>query len=130
MTARPLVVDSHQHFWDTNRFAYFWMDGPDLAPLRHSIGPADLEPLLRDAGVDATVTVQALMSVDETRWLLEIAAATPFVAGVVGWVDLTDPDVGATLANLQARPEGRFLVGIRHMVQDEPDPNWLLRPEV
>ncbi|HEU0116390.1 MAG TPA: amidohydrolase family protein [Thermomicrobiales bacterium] len=130
MSDRPLVVDSHQHFWDTNRFDYFWMAGPDLAPLRRPIGPDALEPLLRPAGVDATVTVQALQSVDETRWLLEIAAATPFVAGVVGWVDLTDPNVGATLAALQARPAGRFLVGIRHMVQDEPDPNWLVGPDV
>jgi L-fuconolactonase len=130
MTDRPLVVDSHQHFWDTNRFDYFWMDGPDAAPLRRPFGPADLAPLLQAAGVDATVLVQALMSVDETRWLLEIAAATPFVAGVVGWVDLTAPDVAETIAELQARPDGRYLVGIRHMVQDEPDPHWLLRPEV
>jgi L-fuconolactonase len=130
MTDRPPVVDSHQHFWDTNRFDYFWMTGADNAPLRRPIGPADLAPLLLAAGVDATVTVQALQSVDETRWLLELAAATPFVAGVVGWVDLTDPDLDATLAELRARPDGRFLVGIRHMVQDEPDPKWLLRPEV
>jgi L-fuconolactonase len=130
MTDRPLVVDSHQHFWDTNRFDYFWMQGADSAPLRRPIGPADLAPLLRAAGVDATVTVQALQSVDETRWLLEIAAATPFVAGVVGWVDMTDSHVDATLAELQSRPDGRFLVGIRHMAQDEPDPNWLLRSDV
>jgi L-fuconolactonase len=130
MTDRPLVVDSHQHFWDTNRFDYFWMEGPDAAPLRRPIGPADLAPLLQAAGADATVLVQALISVDETRWLLDIAAATPFVAGVVGWVDLTDPNVGETIAALRARPDGRYLVGVRHMVQDEADPNWLLRPEV
>lgn len=130
MTDRPLVVDSHQHFWDPARFAYFWMAGEAEAPLRRPYAPADLAPLLAEAGVDRTVLVQALMSIDETRWFLETAAATPFVAGVVGWVDLTDPEVAATLAELRARPDGRYLVSVRHMVQDEPDPEWLLRPEV
>ncbi len=130
MSERPVVVDAHQHFWDPARFDYFWMTGGETAPLRRPFGPDDLAPLLVEAGVDATVLVQAVQRVDETRWLLETAAATPFVAGVVGWVDLLDPDVGETLAELKARPAGRYLVGIRHMVQDEPDPDWLLRPEV
>ena len=130
MTDRPPVVDSHQHFWDPARFDYFWMAGEAEAPLRRPYAPADLAPLLAAAGVDRTVLVQALQSVDETRWFLETAAATPFVAGVVGWVDLTGPGVAETLAELRARPDGRYLVSVRHMVQDEPDPEWLLRPEV
>ena len=130
MSERPPVVDAHQHFWDPGRFDYFWMTGEETAPLRRPYGPDDLEPLLAEAGVDATVLVQALRSVAETRWFLETAAATPFVAGVVGWVDLLDPRVGDTLAELKAQPDGRLLVGIRHMVQDEPDREWLLQPAV
>jgi L-fuconolactonase len=127
---RSLVVDAHHHFWDPVRFDYPWMIGTATAPLRRPFGPADLAPLLDEAGVDATVLVQALQSVAETRWFLEIAAATPFVAGVVGWVDLLAPDVADTLETLRARPDGRYLVGIRHMVQDEPDPEWLRQPGV
>lgn len=130
MSERVLVVDAHQHFWNPARFDYSWMQGDEIAPLRRLFGPEDLAPLLEEAGVDATVLVQALESVDETRWFLETAAATPFVAGVVGWVDLLDPAIDETLAELKARPDGRYLVGIRHMVQDEPDSEWLLRPEV
>jgi len=130
MSERPLVVDAHHHFWDPARFDYAWMAGAETASLRRPFGPEELEPLLAEAGVDATLLVQALQSVDETRWLLETAAATPFVAGVVGWVDLTDPTVDETLADLTNSAAGRSLVGIRHMVQDEPDPEWLLRPEV
>jgi L-fuconolactonase len=74
--------------------------------------------------------VQAVHTLEETRWLLEVAAREPRIAGVVGWVDLTDPDVAATLASLRAGPGGEFLVGIRHQVHDEPDPGWLLREDV
>ena len=130
MTDQPLVVDAHQHFWDPARFDYFWMTSAETAPLRRSFGPADLSPLMDEAGVDATVLVQAVQHVDETRWFLETAAATPFIAGVVGWVDLLAGTVDETLAGLKARPNGRYLVGVRHMIQDEPDPQWLLRPEV
>ena len=130
MSHGSLVVDAHHHVWNPARFDYPWMNGAAMAPLRRPFGPDDLAPLLVEAGVDATVLVQALQRVDETRWFLEIAAATPFVAGVVGWVDLLDPDLVETLASLQARPDGRYLVGIRHMVQDEPDPEWLLQPGI
>src|SRR5581483_9685381 len=95
-----------------------------------SFGPEDLEPLLAERGVDRTVVVQAISSVDETRYLLEIAARTGFVAGVVGWVDLADPGVGAVLADLRSGEGGRHLVGIRHQVHDEADPAWLLRDDV
>jgi len=124
-----VIIDSHQHFWNPERFSYFWMEGEAVAPLRRPFLPADLAPLMRDAGVDATVLVQALMDVDETRWFLELANTTPWIAGVVGWVNLLDPRVGETLAGLTSRDDGDYLVGIRHMVQDEPDPNWLLQPQ-
>jgi L-fuconolactonase len=117
-----MIVDAHQHFWDPARAAYPWMtDGP----LRRRFGPEDLEPLLREHGVAGTVVVQARQSLDETRDLLAIAGSTPFVLGVVGWVDLTG-DVAAQLAEFEGAP----LVGIRHLVHDEADPEWLLRDDV
>ena len=120
------VVDSHQHFWDLSRFDYPWMP-KDSPVLRRNYLPPDLEPLLRDAGVDATVVVQAHPSVEEAEWLLSLARETPWIAGVVAWVDLTDPDVGRTLERLAQSP---YLKGVRAMVEDKPDDLWLLRPEV
>jgi L-fuconolactonase len=104
--------------------------GDELAAIRRRYGPEELAPLLAAAGVDATVLVQTISSLDETREFLATAAGTDFVAGVVGWVDLTEPSVGDTLAELRAGPGGTFLVGIRHQVHDEPDPQWLLREDV
>jgi L-fucono-1,5-lactonase len=124
-----VIVDSHQHFWDLERFDYPWMTD-DLRAIRRNFGPDDLEPLLAQHGVDRSVVVQATSSVDETRYLLEIASRTDFVSGVVGWVDITDPDVGAVVADLRDGEGGHFLVGVRHQVHDEADPDWLLRDEV
>jgi len=130
LTSRTPVVDAHHHFWTPSRHDYYWMAGAELDPIRRSFGPADLRPLLAAAGVDATVLVQTVPSVQETREFMETAAATDFVAGVVGWVDLTDPAVAETLAELRSQPNGQTLVGIRHQVQDEEDAEWLLRPDV
>lgn len=122
-------IDAHHHFWDPARRAYPWM-GPELAAIRRRFGPEDLEPLLRESHIDRTVLVQTVSSIDETREFLSVAAQTDFVAGVVGWVDLTDPAVGSTIAELRSGTGGGRLVGIRHQVHDEPDAGWLLRPEV
>ena len=126
-----LTVDAHHHFWDTTsgRFDYYWM-GDDLAAIKGVRGPDQLRPLLAEHGIDRTVVVQTIPSVEETEVFLATAAATDFVAGVVGWVDLTDPAVAETIARLRARPDGRWLVAIRHQVHDEQDPEWLLRPDV
>jgi L-fuconolactonase len=129
-TARTPVVDAHHHFWTPSRYDYYWMAGAELEPIRRSFGPDDLRPLLAEAGVDYTVLVQTVPSVQETREFMETAAATSFVAGVVGWVDLTDPAVADTLAELQSQPAGQMLVGIRHQVHDESDAEWLLRSDV
>jgi L-fuconolactonase len=119
-----MIVDAHHHLWDPALAEYPWMSD-EVAPIRRRFGPEDLEPVLREHGVAGTVVVQARPSLDETRTLLEIADATPFVLGVVGWVDLTDPGVAELLDGC-----GSGLVGVRHQVHDEADPRWLLRPEV
>jgi L-fuconolactonase len=123
------VIDAHQHFWDPGDAGYPWMTGP-FAPLRRSFGPPDLKPELEACGIDATVLVQSRNDIAETRELLAMALETAWIAGVVGWVDLTDPAVTDTIASIRATPGGRYLVGIRHLVHDERDPDWLLRSDV
>jgi L-fuconolactonase len=122
-------VDAHQHFWDPARASYPWMTSA-LAPIARAFGPNDLAPLLEGAGIGRTIVVQARADLEETRELLAIAAASPFLAGVVGWVDLTDRAVGDVLSALRASRGGGRLVGVRHQVHDEPDPDWLLRADV
>jgi L-fuconolactonase len=124
-----VIVDAHHHFWDPATADYPWLTD-ELATIRRAFGPADLAPELEAAGVEGTVLVQTRSSVDETVEFLATAAATPFVRGVVGWVDLTDPGVGDVLARLRAGPGGERLVGIRHQAHDEPDPDWLVREHV
>ena len=124
-----MIVDAHHHFWDPTRAAYPWMTD-ELAKIRRPFGPADLEPVLRQSGVDRSIVVQARADLEESRELLATAAVTDFVAGVVGWIDLTDPDAAQTIAELKALPGGSKLVGIRHQVHDEPDQAWLLRADV
>jgi len=124
-----MVVDAHHHFWDPTLRDYYWMSS-ELDPIRRPFGPQDLKPLLAESGVDKTIVVQTLPSLAETREFLSTAETTDFVAGVVGWVDLTDPSVAAVLASLRAGPGGKHLVGVRHQVHDEPDEQWLLKKEV
>lgn len=124
-----LVVDAHHHFWDPTRRDYYWMSD-ELDRIRRPFGPADIKPLLQETGVDRTVVVQTIPSVEETREFLVVAEEHDFVAGVVGWVDLTEASVAGVIAGLRAGPGGRHLVGLRHQAHDEPDPSWLLRKEV
>jgi L-fuconolactonase len=121
-------VDAHHHLWDLSVRDQPWTAG--LRELRRSFGIDHLRPLLRAHGVDGTVLVQTVTVPDETPELLEIARTSPEVLGVVGWVDLTAPDVAGELARLRALPGGERLVGVRHQVQEEPDPRWLTRPDV
>ena len=121
-----MIVDAHQHFWDPAAEDYPWMVGEELEPVRRRFDPEDLEPVLREHGVDGTVVVQAVGTSDETQRLLAVAEATPWVLGVVGWTDLRAADVADALAELKRGA----LVGIRHQVHDEPDHAWLLRPDV
>jgi L-fuconolactonase len=124
-----MVVDAHHHFWDPAHRDYPWM-GDELAAIRRRFDPGDLKPLVDASGIDRTVVVQTVSSLEETREFLRAAAENEFIAGVVGWVDLTDRSVAKTLAGLKRSEGGGFLVGIRHQVHDEPDPEWLLREDV
>ncbi|GAB2808030.1 amidohydrolase family protein [Lentzea nigeriaca] len=117
-------IDAHHHLWDLSSRPQDWLSGP----IRRSFSPADLRAVTEPAGVDATVLVQVLNDLDETAEFL--AVESDLVAGVVGWVDLTAPDVAEQLDRLRSGPGGDRLVGIRHLVQSEPDPDWLMRPDV
>ncbi|MEZ0070155.1 L-fuconolactonase [Streptacidiphilus sp. MAP12-20] len=130
MTTPPRVIDAHHHVWDLTVRDQDWITGPELAPLRRSFTLDDLRPHVRAAGVDATILVQTICVPEETPEFLALAAADPLVAGVVGWTDLTAPDIADALAALREGPGGAHLVGIRHQVQSEPDPQWLLRADV
>jgi L-fuconolactonase len=123
-------IDAHQHFWDPARYSYPWMAGEAMNPVRHAFTPEDLRGPVRAADIDGTILVQTLSSLAETREFLELAAAVDFVYGVVGWVDLTSPAVDDDLDALLDGPTGRWLIGIRHQVHDEPDPDWLRRADV
>ncbi len=122
----PRRIDAHQHYWQVTRGDYHWMppEGPDALPLRRDYLPADLHPLNAAAGIDGTIAVQAAQTVAETDWLLELAAEPGSeILGVVGWAPLDDPD-DATLARLGADPR---CVGIRPMLQDLPEEDWIAR---
>lgn len=120
------IVDSHQHFWQVDRFDYPWMT-PAVDVLCHDYLPGRLEPILRQNGVGQTILVQASNSVEETKWLLSLADQNPFIAGVVGWVDLQSADVGEPLAELAAHPKFK---GVRHLVESEPADDWLAQEDV
>lgn len=118
------MIDAHQHFWRLARGDYGWLT-PALAPIHRDFGPLDLAPILARHGIERTILVQAAPTVAETEFLLAIARATPFVAGVVGWLDFEARDAPDAVARLAADPR---LVGLRPMVQDIADDDWLLRP--
>lgn len=113
------MIDSHQHFWQVGRFDYPWMSDGILC---RDYLPHDLAPIIQ---ANRTVLVQASNSVAESRWLLELAKTNSFIAGVVGWVDLTNPDT--QLDELCADPKFK---GVRHLVESEPDDDWLVQPAV
>jgi hypothetical protein len=120
-----MIIDSHHHFWRYSPAEYGWIDD-GMAAIRRDFLPADLRREMAVAGVDAVVSVQARQSLEETRWLLALAAQNPFIAGVVGWVPLVSPSVATTLAELAAQSK---LVAVRHVLQDEPDSQFMLRAD-
>jgi L-fuconolactonase len=117
-------IDAHQHFWIHNRSEYSWIDD-SMAALRRDFLPNDLEPELKANGFQGSVVVQTRQTLEETRWLLDLAERSSSILGVVGWVDLGAPDIRPQLKLLTRNPR---LVGIRHIVQSEPDDRFLLQP--
>ncbi|MEV5953229.1 amidohydrolase family protein [Streptomyces sp. NPDC051987] len=123
-----MTVDAHHHVWDLSVRDQDWI--PEDSPLRRDFTVADLAPEARAAGVTRTVLVQTVTVPGETPEFLALADRHELVAAVVGWTDLTRPDIADELARLRELPGGPYLKGIRHQVQGEPDPRWLLRPDV
>ena len=120
------IVDSHQHFWQVGRFDYPWMSREVEVLYRDYLPPA-LEPILKRCGIEKTILIQASNTLDETRWLLSLADQYPFIAGVVGWVDLTSREVGQQLDEFVAHPKFK---GVRHLVESEPADDWLIQESV
>jgi L-fuconolactonase len=123
-----IMIDAHQHFWQLSQpFNYAWLDAPANAPIRRDFLPEHLEPHLRATGVQSTIFVQTQHNVAENRWALGLAARHPFIAGVVGWVDLASAACEEQLLEFRDHPK---FVGVRHVTQDEPDDDFIVRPEV
>ena len=123
-------TDAHHHLWELARRPHAWLDGREMDGIRRDFTLADLAPQAKAAGIGRTVLVQVLPSLAETAEFLALAGEPDLVAGVVGWADLTCAAVPETLAALRSGPGGARLAGIRHLVQGEPDPGWLARPDV
>lgn len=119
------VVDAHHHFWRYDPHEYAWIDG-SMDVLRRDYLPEELAEELAVTGIDRVVSVQARQTLAETEWLLALADEYPFIAGVVGWVALAAKDVERHLERLAPHP---FLKGIRHVLHDEPDDAYMLRPD-
>lgn len=121
-----IQIDAHQHFWHIARGDYDWMDD-SVAAIHHDIMPNDLQPYLKTHEIDGTVVVQAAATVAETRFILGLADRTNFIKGVVGWVDLENPEAANTLDRLLVSP---YLKGIRPMLQDISDTSWIMHSTV
>jgi L-fuconolactonase len=122
-----VIIDAHQHFWNLERVSYPWLTD-ELAPIHRTIEEPELEPQLVAAGIDRTVLVQSMDSIEDSDFMLAVADRWPRVGAVVGWVPLTAPDEAARELDRRAA-DARF-VGVRHLIHNEPDEDWLLRPEV
>jgi L-fuconolactonase len=122
-----MKIDSHQHFWNPARGDYGWMDSDGAKPLRKRIGPAEFTEHAKACGIDRTVLVQAAPTIAETEYMLGIADATPLVGKVVGWIDFEKRDDIKELKRLAKHP---IFAGVRPMIQDLPDAEWMYRRDV
>jgi L-fuconolactonase len=123
-----MIIDAHQHFWQHSQpFDYSWQDAPELAAIRRDYLPQDLRPLLRQTGVDYSIFVQTQHNLAENHWALQLAEQHDFLIGVVGWVDLASEKCEQQLLEFTQHPQ---FVGIRHVTQDEPDDDFIVRPEI
>lgn len=125
--ADSVRIDAHHHLWELGRFSYEWLNAAPLAPIRRNYLPDDLQPLLKAAKIDYSVFVQTQHNEAETAWVLGLAEQYPSLAGVVGWVDLASPTLEASIERFKENPK---FVGVRHVVQDEPDDDFIVRADV
>ncbi|HEY8982274.1 MAG TPA: amidohydrolase family protein [Streptomyces sp.] len=134
MTPAVPLVDAHHHLWDLAQRPQPWLDDPEVAAIRRTFTPDDLRSTathpVADRRLRGTVAVQCVAEVAETEDLLALAEQEPLIQAVVGWADLTAPEIGDVLDHLRAGPGGEYLRSLRHLVQSETDPNWLQRPDV
>ena len=119
-----MIIDSHQHFWKYDQKQYPWI--PKNSSLQRDWLPADWQREASKLGVEASVAVQARQTLEESHWLLDLASRYSTIKGVVGWVDLLSPQLDEQLKGLCLNPK---LVGVRHVAQDEPDDEFMLRPD-
>jgi L-fuconolactonase len=123
-----MIIDAHQHFWKLSKpFDYRWLDAPSHAPIRRDYMPDDLLPHLRASGVNRSIVVQTQHNLAENRWFLELAEHHSFLAGIVGWVDLASEDCEKQVEEFASHPK---FVGVRHITQDEPDDDFIVRADV
>lgn len=122
-----VTVDAHQHFWNLDEVAYPWLR-PEFGPIYRNFSPNELAPQLEAAGVDKTVIVQSMNSYADTDSMLAIAEAFDWVAGVVGWLPIHDP--AETARKLEEYEKDRYFKGVRHLIHDEPNPDWVAQKQV
>ena len=120
-----MQIDTHHHFWNYSKSEYGWMNDR-MTRIQRDFGPGDLEKEIQAAGIDAVVSVQARQKLEETQFLLDYADDNDFIRGVVGWAPLVDVDVERKIERFQA---AKKLKGYRHVLHDEEDDNYMLRPD-
>jgi len=122
-----MIIDSHQHYWELGRFDTGWLLAAQHQKICRDYRPEHLKPLIDAAGVSKTIFVQTQHDLDENRWALQLAAENDWICGVVGWIDLASQECETQLAEFQANLK---FVGVRHITQDEPDDDFIIRPDV
>ncbi len=120
-------IDAHQHFWNLDKVSYPWLV-PEYGPIYRTFEAPELEPHIRAAGIDRTILVQAMNSYEDTDYMLDTAEAYDWIGGVVGWVPLDRPDEAAS--KLKEYANNPYFKGVRHLIHEEPDPDWVIRPQV
>lgn len=121
------VIDTHLHSWDVQKVHYSWLDG-DTSILAQNYYPSGIEDQLQVANVSAAIMVQAANNLEDTAFMFDCAEQYPWIIGVVGWVDLLNTETAKQ--QLEAHLQNKYFKGIRHLIHDEPDYNWLLQPDV
>lgn len=121
------VIDTHMHSWDLQKVRYSWLDG-DTSILAQNYYPSDIEAQLSAANVSAAIMVQAANSIEDTAFMFDCAEQYPWIIGVVGWVDLLNPETAKK--QLESHLQNKYFKGIRHLIHDEPDSSWLLQRDV